>query len=271
MTSRLALHLLELFAKGELTGTQVQSISAAAALDGLGNDDLIRRLALAGTSGLHSGHVARDVLKAAGVARLMDVGVKPYFFELPGDARKASLFLPREIFSEQTAIWGLERLCLTDAALGATFGLGPLLKGWAGHNDVNFGGDLREVGVLGVHGDGVTYTASNRAGTQKGILVLSLNVLSSDSRRTKVINFLGPGPGPGTGSGVPGIGPAGPGTGPGDPGAGPGDPEIGPGIRRSRGARGRHRDPKASPKQLHNFVRLRMTNRSGRNVSRYLC
>ena len=75
--------------------------------------------------------------------------------------------------------------CLSSEALSADRGLGPLLRTWAAHDDVRFRGDLRQMAILGIHCDGVSYTTNLRAGGARSILIASMNVVSSprDKRR----------------------------------------------------------------------------------------
>ncbi len=61
-------------------------------------------------------------------------------------------------------------------------GLGRTLREWASDPEVLcVNADLKHVGVVGARGDGVSYSGSQRAGTQKGILGLSMNILSDSS------------------------------------------------------------------------------------------
>ena len=181
----LALHILELFGKGELSASQVRGIAAAALDDGWGQgSQLAARLAtLGGKEAQQTGHMVRDLITAARGAKLMMTGPKPYNIGLPAVAGTAAktvmIFLPHEIYACMVPEDGLAQWCLSQEALDAQSGLGPLLKRWAGHDDVRFEGDLTTVGMLGMHCDGVSYNTTMRAGGSKGVLVASLNCISA--------------------------------------------------------------------------------------------
>jgi len=184
--------LLTLFAKGELAGSHVQYLAQAAGEDGWGLDDpLAQKLQRAGSFGIQTGHVARDVLRAATQANLTSCTVEPYKFTL-SDGKQVSIFLPHEIYSEFLLREGPDRLCLENQDFMVGHGLGNLLVEWCSNPDVEYLGDRTKVGIIGIHGDGVSYGASNRAGQQKGILVLSMNIISSHvdaikNRRTPLL------------------------------------------------------------------------------------
>ena len=86
MHSRLALKLLRLFALGVLAATEVQCLALEAYADGLHSDELLRRLAKAGSSGKHSGNVVRDIVRAAEGMGIGKDQAKAYIFDAPGPA-----------------------------------------------------------------------------------------------------------------------------------------------------------------------------------------
>ena len=179
MATHLSFELLRLFAQGELSGAQVQKLASAAWQDGWGRTDrLAEKLARAGTDGTISGHIAQQIINAAEHAGLVCSPCSPYHVKLPDDSM-GSVYLPHELFTDMVKASTLEQWCLTPGLLGETRGLGPLLQRWASHRDVQFAGDLGSVAILGLHSDGVAYTASQRAGGQRGILVASMNVVSA--------------------------------------------------------------------------------------------
>jgi hypothetical protein len=182
MSSHLAFVVLSLFAKGELNATHVQSIMAAARKDGWRPADVLgRKLAAAGTSGLYSGHVNRDVINACRAESLMTSTAQPYLVDIQG-AGKIEMFLPHEAYYHIVATSGIEDVVLSAAEFAEAVGPGALLRQWAQHRDVNITDDVRSVAILGLHCDGVPYAASVRAGTAaKGIFVCSMNVFSSPS------------------------------------------------------------------------------------------
>ena len=100
---KLALHLLRLFAKGELSGAQVQGLAHAAMDDGWGHgNELAEKLAKAGTDGTWSGHVVRDIMIAVRKAGLMASTAQPYKMKLANGSGEVSLFLPHEVFKKIT-------------------------------------------------------------------------------------------------------------------------------------------------------------------------
>ena len=183
---KLAIHLLELFARGHLSGTQVQGIAHAAFQDGWAmHNQLSSRLAGAGSEGSIKGHVVRDIVRAARLAGLMSSGANPYKVFSPNDPRPVVVFLPHEVYQSMTEISELSQWCLTKEKLDQPEGLGPLLKAWAAEPDVNNEDDLTEIGMLGMHCDGVAYTTTMRAGGSKGVLAASINVISADTDKRK--------------------------------------------------------------------------------------
>jgi hypothetical protein len=185
----LAKHLLELFARGHMTGTQLQGIAKAAYDDGWGRgNDLAYRLAHAGASGANTGQVVEAIFRAARLAGFMSNTVQAYEVELPQGKGTVQVFLPHEVYNNIAADHGLEALCLSPDELQAPRGLGALLHEWSEHRDVvaqGDPGDLRHVAILGFHSDGVGYTTTMRAGGTKGVMAASLNVVSAGSDRLR--------------------------------------------------------------------------------------
>jgi hypothetical protein len=176
----LSRELLRLFAKGCLTGTQVQSLAHAAWQDGWGHDDaLAMQLAKPGVDLNKSRNIARDVIRAAKEHGIMCTAADPYLVDLPDGKGQLNIFLPHEVYPSMLAKGGCPAWCLNQAELDVDSGLGPLLKQWAANEDVVFSGDLKNVGIMGLHCDGVAYTTSVRAGPSKTILVASWNIVSS--------------------------------------------------------------------------------------------
>ena len=184
--SNLGLQLLRLFAKGDLAATQVQLLAKAAWDDGWGqNCQLARKLAHVGTSGKHSSNIFRDIITAAELVGLISSETKPYYVNLPGNAGTAEVFLPHEVYEKMVQRRGIDRFCLSPTELASATGLGALLTRWAGAADVQYEGDLGQVGVFGVHCDGVTYSTSVRAGSQKSVLAASFNVISATDAKDR--------------------------------------------------------------------------------------
>jgi hypothetical protein len=179
METHLSKYLLRLFARGELTGTQVQALALSASQDGWGRTcPLAKHLINAGSRGTNSSHVLRDIIDGAEKCGIFLTSAKPYKVDLPDGAGALSVFLPHEVYPKLVAGSDLSDWCMSADDLDAQHGLGPLLKGWSEHRDVQFTGDLSKVGILGFHCDGVSYTTTMRAGGSRGILVAAMNVVS---------------------------------------------------------------------------------------------
>jgi hypothetical protein len=185
----LAIHLLELFARGHLSGTQVQGTAKAAFDDGWGaGSDLAYRLAHAGAAGTRSGHVVEALFRAARLAGLMSGTAQPYMLELPSGKGVVEIFLPHEVYHNIAAEHGTGPLCLSPEELQDPRGLGALLHEWVDHRDVRDHcgpGDLGRVAILGFHSDGVGYTTTLRAGGTKGVMAASLNVVSAGTEQLR--------------------------------------------------------------------------------------
>jgi hypothetical protein len=107
---------------------------------------------------------------------LLASAVQPYATRLP-DGSDLDVYLPHEIYpsvaNNDPSSW-----CLSSEQVQSDQGFGSLLREWSTHPDVQFGGDLAKVAILGFHADGVQYTSSLRAGSGRSMLVASLNVVS---------------------------------------------------------------------------------------------
>ena len=88
------------------------------------------------------------------------------------------MFLPHEFYPSTLHDLGSDALCLSNETLEAGQDLARLLLEWAGHRDVQFEGELKDVGILGLHADGVQYTSTVRAGGSRSIVVGSMNIVS---------------------------------------------------------------------------------------------
>lgn len=181
-TSSLAVLLLECFAKGELPGTRVAEIAAAAWKDGwCHNDPLAKDLANAGQS---KANALRDVIRAARRAGFLSKSSQPYVFTVPGPdgvQMTQEIFLPHEIYFDQVqkTKGAKPTWTLSPDVIAMNTGLGQTLRDWAADPDVNYHGDLGEVGILGLHCDGASYTTTNRAGGSKSVVVGSVNIVSA--------------------------------------------------------------------------------------------
>jgi hypothetical protein len=182
MTTRLSIELLRLFSQGELSGQQVQTLAFAGWSDGWGRGDVLaERLASAGDFGKYTGNIVRDIMKAAHLSGWTINTARPYIVQLPNGGH-TRVFLPHEVLAKLVTGPNASDWCLSAAALEAPRGLGPLLRDWAVHEDVQFTGALTGVSIVGIHCDGVQYTSSMRAGGAKSIIVASMNVISGQSQ-----------------------------------------------------------------------------------------
>lgn len=181
MSMHLAVELLKLFSQGELSGQQVQTLAASAWADGWGRGDVLaERLAKAGSSGKFQGNIVRDIMKAAEISGWRNSTAMPYRVNLP-NGNNTHLFLPHEVLAGLVQEGNGSELSLSAAAVQGPDRLGGLLREWAVHGDVQFGGDLTKVIIAGVHCDGVQYTTTVRAGGSRSIIVGSMNVVSGAS------------------------------------------------------------------------------------------
>jgi len=142
---------------------------------------LRRRLASTGNWGRRSGNVQKQLTRAIRSAGLLSCSAQSYHasFDTVGDVE---LFLPHEVYHYIVKDVGLENVTMPEDQLNAVSGPGPLLKRWALHPDVQVPEEcLKDVGIVGIHCDGVPYTTTVRAGCSKSIFVCSLNVFSGQS------------------------------------------------------------------------------------------
>ena len=180
----LSCELLRLFAKGFLTGTQVQTLAYAAWQDGWGHLEPLAHM-LAKPSQTNLKNVALDVITAARKHGITCTTAEVYHVDLPGNQGTLGILLPHEVLPNMLAQDGKATWCLNQESLADAAGLGPLLRKWVAHDDVDFSGDVSEVSILGLHCDGVAYTSSVRAGGSKSILVASWNIISAESDRRR--------------------------------------------------------------------------------------
>ena len=178
---QLVFELLKLFSEGALPATTIQRVAAAACADGWGEGDpMAQRMKQAGNQGRHTQNCLRDLLR---LSRHVGVGhetPEPYVAEVPGVGgalRQVQVFLPHEQFQLLVAKHGADAYRLSSEAYEAHGGLGALLRSWGDNPEVGL--DTRDVGVIGLHTDGVSYSSSVRAGACKGVLVASWNVVSA--------------------------------------------------------------------------------------------
>ena len=146
--------LLKLFAKGDLAGTQVHDLAAAAWEDGWGRQDAFaRQLVSAGRAGRRRNQMADDIIKAAESAGLVHPA-EPYEVDI-STGGQALVFLPHEFVPSMIQGSDTSQWCLSPEDIAGGQGLAGVLRQWAAHRDVALDGDLSEVLVLGMHADGV--------------------------------------------------------------------------------------------------------------------
>ena len=115
----------------------------------------------------------------------MSSTAQPYLLKLEKGSGVVQIFLPHEIYAKMTENTDLSEWCLSNDMFDNVIGHGPLLKNCAQHDAVRFEGDLSQVGMVGVHCDGVSYTTTIRAGGSKAVLVASMNVISATCDKKK--------------------------------------------------------------------------------------
>jgi hypothetical protein len=187
--AELSEEILRLYGKGVLTGTQVNSIAAAAWKDGWGRGCVLAtKLAKLTAYVGRRACMPRDNARAARAAGMMDTTAEPYLIDLPGGKGKAEVYLPHEVMVLDVAERGLEPLCMDPASLAASE-LGGTLRAWAEHSDVAYDGDLTQVMGLGFHCDGATYSSAIRAGSQRSLFVGSWNVITGSSADVRNIRY----------------------------------------------------------------------------------
>ena len=178
----LVFELLKLFSEGSLPATAVQRIAAAAFADGWGNDDaLAKRLANAGAKGQQPGNCQRDILRLTQALGIDADTAEPYHVVVPtagGGTRSVAVCLPHEQYQLLAAKHGIDAYRLSHEAWNSDVAMGPLLRAWGEHPEVQM--DCRDVAMVGLHADGVSYTSTIRAGSgAKSVLVASFNFVSA--------------------------------------------------------------------------------------------
>ena len=128
--SETVLALLRLFSTGELNARKMQFIAKAVRDDG-GCEEctLMQKFAQAGSYGVYSCNILRDVMRATRQVGLLASVCKPYKCEVGLNKHTVEIFLPHEIMTVlHMTNGGLHDLCLSAEQLEMTEGLGPLLS-----------------------------------------------------------------------------------------------------------------------------------------------
>jgi hypothetical protein len=177
----LTLQMLKLFAEGGLPATTVQKLAHAAWQDGWGHgDDLAVKLKGVGSSGTQPGNALRDLLR---VTKHLGIGTpEPYLVKVKaagGEDREVAVFLPHEQVPLAIGRAGLDAYRLSAEAWDSGSGLAELMRAWGDSPEVAM--DTRDVLAIGLHADGVCYTANQRPGATKSVLAAAWNIISAES------------------------------------------------------------------------------------------
>lgn len=181
----LTYQLLRLFSEGILPATTLQILSAAAKADGWGEgDDLSERLANLGNKGLRPQNILRDLTRLIEREGLLDSSPEPYRVVVPGPGsrppdhivpRTVSVVLPHEWLHKMVTKDGLEPYTCDDQLYAADVGVGRVLRDWGDRVQR----DPRRVVPVGIHSDGVSYSASVRVGQSKSAIVGAWNCIGA--------------------------------------------------------------------------------------------
>ena len=179
---KLSFHLLKMFSEGSLTAVSVQRLAAAAVEDGWGADDAVaRKLARLGTSGKHSSHVLRDLVRLIPYLGIAPAMPEPYYVSVPGKGgamRKVGCFLPHEQAHLTISKDGLQRYLITPEEFQQGDGLGRVLLQWAAGQEIDPDA-AKEFAAIGLHADGVSYNATQRVGQSRSAAVSAWNFISA--------------------------------------------------------------------------------------------
>lgn len=165
-----------------MPATTVQKLAAAAWSDGWGvANDVASRLAGLGSDGTYPGNCLRDLLRMS-----KDIGIgsstpEPYMVSVKtsgGGYRNVGVFLPHEEIAMSVQMHGIDALRLSTAAWDSGIGLGAMLRDWGDSPHIQL--EARDVIAIGLHADGVSYSASQRAGSTRSVLAAAWNAISAD-------------------------------------------------------------------------------------------
>jgi hypothetical protein len=184
----LSRELLGLFGHGHLSGAQVHAVASAAWRDGWGRGDtLAKKLAKPHVED-RATNAVRDIVRAAKEAGIGSTAAQPYYVSLPWNKGELGILLPHETFAGMVreGDGDARQWCLGEEDRGSP--LWTLRESWCAHPEVDIQGEaVRDVALLGIHADGVSYGSSIRAGDTKKVIVCCINVLSAqgDQRRLR--------------------------------------------------------------------------------------
>jgi hypothetical protein len=176
----LSSQLLKLFGLGQLNAVEVGRLAKAAREDGWGSNSKIAKQ-LAQVSGNDNKNAHRKLMTIA--MHSVASTVRPYEMKLE-DGSSLDICLPHEIVPALIKqLGGVAEFHIGDKL--DIEPIGAVLRKWASHPDIAYDGDPKELIALGIHYDGVQYTAGMRAGGSKSIQVASLNVLSASKEENR--------------------------------------------------------------------------------------
>ena len=172
----LVFQLLKLFSEGGMSATTLQILCAAAVDDGWGADDVIaQKLAGLGSRGKQPQNALRDLTRMITREGLM--APEAYLVKVPGpkqSERTLSVCPPHEYLHKIVEEHGLEPYVCTNQLWSADIGVGKLLREWGDR----IGVDSRRAVGIGLHADGVSYSATQRVGTNRSAAVGAWNCIS---------------------------------------------------------------------------------------------
>ena len=178
----LSFPLLKLFAEGGLPAKTVQKLAAAAWSDGWGVDnEMAERLAGLGTDGTYPGNCLRDLLRMSKDIGIVGSTPEPYMVSVKtsgGGYRNVGVFLPHAELAVSVQTHGIDAFRLSAAAWDSGNVLGAMLRDWGDSPHIQV--EARDVIAIGLHADGVSYSASQRAGSSRSVLACAWNAISAE-------------------------------------------------------------------------------------------
>ena len=195
--SKLASQLMTLWSWGTLSAPLVQTLADAAHQDGLTHPDVVR-MAMLGGRGKFPGNMQRDLLAMSPDFALLQKAQSSIPIRIKkqkhlSEELHLTFLLPHKLFA---VMFETLPTAFQSSILGGDAGNIP--RFWAAMHDhpivtarpdLRARPDLAQVVPIALHGDGVSYMQTMRAGG-KSLDVLSWSSLLSHSGSTKTTNFL---------------------------------------------------------------------------------
>ena len=187
----LTYQLLKLFAEGVLPATAVQSLAGAAFKDGWGSGDAVaEKLAELGSGGRRPSNVLRDLLRLSRRIGVAEVMPEPYAVRVPGpngSHRNVNVFLPHEQAHMTITKDGVEKFRASDRDWQGGVGVAGLVQRWSADAGID---PARDVLAVGLHADGVSYTATQRVGQSRSAAVSAWNFFTPAADHARGQRFL---------------------------------------------------------------------------------